>query len=1263
MIPGLSTVGSWTTIGPLMIFVSFSMAKEGYDDYRRYQADKSENRSEVTVLDPQGVSPADRGANIELGEMDQSSDVWTKIQWQDLRVGDIIQLERDESIPADIVLLHATGPNGIAYIETMALDGETNLKSKQACPLLAKEFDGVAKLASRGVEIVSEDPNVDLYNFEGRVTMGDETMPLTMNEVVYRGSALRNTKYAIGLVINTGEECKIRMNAHKNVHAKAPAMQTILNRIIILLVFAVLLLAAGCTIGYEIWKDTYEPMAWYLTEVPFRDILFGFVVMFNTLIPLSLYVSLEIIKIGQFILLQDVEMYDVETNTPMVANTTTILENLGQVSYVFSDKTGTLTENKMRFRKLTVAGNAFLHDMDVKRDQEEQQTRLLAQRSRAKGKQVNRRSDMRQISEDASGSCLVESYTAPTRLSARSNSTWTSVGQPKNAQREMKTEYLLHYIHHRPNTAFSKKTRQFLLCIALCHTALPERKDDDRFEFQAASPDELALVQAAQDLGYLLIDRPTQSIVLQLQDLEGKTVRETYQILDVIEFSSKRKRMSIIIRMPDGRICIFCKGADSAILERLEKHDVALEEAQKVNRQRSKRKSREASIELRRRSTYRLNRGSARIGEAPYAQTENPQPSGRISYNRGSMQPADFNDVIAYVMNPQTDHVDDVGNGNQDMYQSQRQSIAQSPISVEGTVDMYHGTVDESIAADDEATFKRCFQHIDDFASEGLRTLLFGYRYINESDYRDWNAKYQKATTDLDNRQNRIEDAAELIEKDFTLAGATAIEDKLQAGVPETIDKLRRANIKVWMLTGDKRETAINVAHSARICTPYSELYILDDTEDDLKGKIESTLVEVSEGTIAHSVVVVDGQTLGTIESNEELKDMFFVLAAKIDSVICCRASPAQKATLVECIKDTMSSSITLAIGDGANDIAMIQAAHVGVGISGREGLQAARISDFSIAKFRFLQRLLLVHGRWNYLRTGKYILATFWKEIVFYIAQAQYQRFNGYTGTSLYESWSLTVYNTLFTSLPVIIPGIFEKDLRASTLLAKPELYTYGQRNEGFNFKKYLAWNFMAAVETVVVYWFVHLTYSNVLFTEDTSLFAYGQLVFTVCVVFVNVKMLVLEMHHKTLVSFIALVLSVFGWFLWNLMISASGLMDRTVGPYIVRDAFINNFGRELIWWVTGLLTLAAVIIFELCVTALRRVYFPTDVDLCQEMENKGGVEEVLQDHSTESAAELGEAGRSGEEAGDNRGKPSMDDKSRIEMMQPQTSRTGGGG
>ena len=222
-------------------------------------------------------------------------------------------------------------------------------------------------------------------------------------------------------------------------------------------------------------------------------------------------------------------------------------------------------------------------------------------------------------------------------------------------------------------------------------------------------------------------------------------------------------------------------------------------------------------------------------------------------------------------------------------------------------------------------------------------------------------------------------------------------------------------------------------------------------------------------------MVVVDGQTLSYIESDDTLSYLFFDLAVIVDSVICCRASPGQKASLVKQIRNKVKKSVTLAIGDGANDIAMIQEAHVGIGITGKEGFQAARISDYSIAQFRFLQKLLLVHGRWNYIRTGKYILGTFWKEMFFYLTQALYQRFNGYTGTSLYESWSLSMFNTLFTSLPVIFLGIFEQDLSATTLLAVPELYAQGQRNAAFNFQKYIWWMFMAVSEAVVVYFLMY--------------------------------------------------------------------------------------------------------------------------------------------------------------------------------------------
>lgn len=1260
MIPDLSTTGTYTTFGPLMAFVAISMGKEGWDDYRRYKLDKLENRTEAWVLDPDWTVLSDkreggfrdrllRRREDSSREMEEMSEVvkqedenppwskdeevrWSKIQWQDIRVGDIVRLRRDENLPADIVLLHATGPNGIAYIETMALDGETNLKSKQACPLFAKHCRSPSALKDCEAEVVSEDPNLDLYNYEGKAIVNGEAMPLSMNQVVYRGSTLRNTSEAVGLVINTGEECKIRMNANRNVSAKSPAMQAKVNKIIVLLVCFVVVLSIGCSIGNTVWLHDTRRFAWYLDDnfLSFGKILIGFVIAFNTLIPLSLYVSLEIVKIGQLMLLRDIDMYDPKSNTPMRANTGTILENLGQVSYVFSDKTGTLTENLMRFRKLSVAGTAWLHDMDVDHDQEPERGRQMsgANSRHRKGKQAMRGSIGSSIS-DCAGYPSMDGRASTSSSPRRSSSDRVSTAQSNRAQPYLKTDALIRYIRQRPNTATSKKARHFILCIALCHTCLPERKANGEIEFQAASPDELALVKAAQDLGMLLIDRPAQSIRLQFTNEHGAITEESYEVLDVIEFSSKRKRMSIIIRLPDRRICIFSKGADSVILSRLRQRRLAMEKASAVDRQASIRKSMEQEKALRKMSVQ-STRNSRSLARATSNLSHRTGIFGRKSTGKRSTsrrpQSLATDGITSPTFMREGNTTDAAGDENW-AYQSPRRSTSRgrsmellaSPV---GMLDPYEGMVDESIAVSDSAVFERCFQHIDDFACEGLRTLLYAYRYVDAADYNQWKRVYHEATTSLVNRQERIEAAAELIEQNLDLAGATAIEDKLQQGVPETIEMLRRANIKVWMLTGDKRETAINIAHSAGICKLVSEIYILDATEEGpLQDRIATTLVDVGRGMVPHCVVVIDGHTLGVVEEDDALKVLFFDLVARVDSVICCRASPAQKATLVKCIRERVPTSLTLAIGDGANDIAMIQSSHVGIGISGREGLQAARVSDYSIAQFRFLQKLLFVHGRWNYIRTGKYVLATFWKEVTFYLVQALYQRYNGFTGTSFYESTSLAVFNTLFTSLAVILLGMFEQDLRAETLLAMPELYTYGQKNRAFNFRKYVGWMIVAVLEAVFIFFGIWGIFSHITFDRDNGLFAMGDLAFTAGVLFINIKLLVLELHNKNVVTFIGFFISVAGWFLWNLFLSA--IYTKTPGPYAVRGDFIHNFGKTLTWWLTLLMVLAMVVVFELAVTALRRIYWPQDEDLVQELERFGGAADAL-DGGT---AELGEA------------------------------------
>nr|CAD7396169.1 unnamed protein product [Timema poppensis] len=431
----------------------------------------------------------------------------------------------------------------------------------------------------------------------------------------------------------------------------------------------------------------------------------------------------------------------------------------------------------------------------------------------------------------------------------------------------------------------------------------------------------------------------------------------------------------------------------------------------------------------------------------------------------------------------------------------------------------------------------RTQQHLNSYARQGLRVLVMAKRTVSDHEYSDWLRRHEEAELSLDNRDRRIRESYSRLETNLTLLGATGIEDRLQDGVPETISALISAGIMVWVLTGDKPETAINVAYSARLFSPQMELlklsarskdaaesailfYLADiQRETPLEGGSQPPRPVVSPGLNQVGVfarastpgdvhpqmiprsnkkraLVVDGKTLTYIlDRRSNLQKPFLDLTRYCSSVLCCRATPLQKAYIVRVVKEQLKMR-TLAIGDGANDVSMIQTADVGIGISGQEGMQAVMASDYALSRFKYLERLLLVHGHWCYDRLSRMVLYFFYKNATFVFLIFWFQLYCGFSGSVMIDQMYLMLYNLLFTSLPPIAIGVYDQDVPEEILLARPSLYRQGRL--GSVYKPHSFWITVADAlyQSIVIFFISEAAYHD----TDVGIWDFGTTVTTSC-------------------------------------------------------------------------------------------------------------------------------------------------------------------
>ena len=1382
--------------------------------------------------------------------------------------GNIVLIRNREMVPADVILVASSSENGSAYIETSSIDGETNLKLRtspfnsisigggashrasdketleQAISRITrisslgypngasaidnpnnpgsfelrddstprtlsardilvdsmrnifKKEESIASVKTSNVDneyvstIISEGPNPSVNTYVGQIilpplyTSGASTRAaLGAENILLRGAVLRNTEWCIGVVVFAGRDTKLVRNSVA-VPSKFSVLDRLVNKTVACIIFVNLvtvMVLAGLAIATnqqyfdQLWylglqSTSDNNLKWpYLPSLPTPDwanetsnygqLMFLFVTLLSNFVPVSLYVTMEMITFFFIYLInKDAEMYHQESDTPALARSTNVTD-LGRIDYIFSDKTGTLTENIMRFKRCSVDGLVFGAPVSTGDNTQDEQKPFHPLRQLLIGG-TNFKNEKEESFSVADG---LQSFN-------ETNS---------NA-------------HSYYNLTFNAE--MFLRVLSICHTVVVEKdhdhcnepakdsiadkswnnetkegetvrpKGDDGapmgFTYQAESPDEGALVSAASLVyGYQLVNRDSRGIRLnrfapsvfdqksvvsglkskkitpkQLacdnQKVEKKSMSsashdEVWTILAVNKFDSDRKRMSILVRSPSdmGSIPIlFCKGADSAMLgQGVCEGSEYLNEGDESNIPILHQTTNE-DIEIEKRS------------------------SKKLSHKESDWE---FTSLI----------------GLQD--------------------------------------------HLGDFASEGLRTLVLGMRVLSEDDCSTWLNRYEFASTSICNRDDLLKQAAIDIECGLHIVGATAIEDKLQDNVPDTIANLAKAGIKLWVLTGDKRETAIEIGYSTKVLMPHMQLIqivdgpndvvkkatakefmrlvkhgklphyqqkqlnvtsnkisdllpmcksrkedpiirrkkVRDMAENILKAEKEDdgnpetprvftraasarktieehpemfsdlenrnmsiasmtamglphTNLPVEEDTLSiesfsprdanvndmfnkkkrtaferlfavdrdvrhgrlqkhvntdtnidipsdniSKALIIEGAALLHLLGNPELEEMVFSLASSCEAVIACRVSPKQKALLVKMVRNYVTPEpVTLAIGDGANDVGMIQEAHVGVGISGKEGQQAVNSSDFAIAQFRYLENLLLVHGRWNFMRMTKVVLYSFYKNAVLVGLLATFQSRVLYSGTPLFNQW-LTAMVNFVAGIPILLIGFFDRDVEKDHVRSSPDLYASGPDNEHMSRRMMLRWTAITVVHIIVIYVLsLHIltdpgrvtsAFSGLMSGRDPNFpgegemdfVTFGTIIFSILIVTLGYKVLFesnsiitddLLFKRGKKSNTIEKWYDRFGWTWFGLIVLSYGfwMFACYMYAYVARFSFpkdmfndvaSHTFNRASIAWLVFFLIPVATCVCDVTAKLFASMYFPSQTQIHMEIASRG--------------------------------------------------------
>ena len=927
--PTLQVGFLFTYVAPLGIVVGFSMLKELYDDIKRRIQDKKTNSTLVKTL---YISQDIKRSLVRIHK-----------KAADLKIGDIIELDKDSRVPADIIVLKTFNESeeNQAFIRTDQLDGETDWKLRKA-PSISQSKSEIDIVNINGF-ILYQAPSKLIYNFEGVLKYQNDQgimqqEPLNLENTMWTSTVLASQKI-IGIVIYTGKETRVQMNSSTpKVKFGILDHELNLSNFYLFVIVFILSLVISLLKGFNIF------------------FFVKFIILFSAIIPIALRVNLDVSKTWfSFVITKD------EKIPETIARNSTIPEELGRISYIFSDKTGTLTKNEMIFKNIAL------------------ETEVLG---------VENFQDLKNIVSDE---CQINDAPLMDVIDNDNNI------NNENSNSNNNSENNNNIINTSSNKAPKRKRRErskiirdLITAMVLCNNVTPTESG-----YQASSPDEIALVNFAKSLNMVLSHRSDK--LIQIKDAADNT--ESFDVLANFPFSSDTKRMGIVLKnKKHGHIIFYLKGAENVMVKFVKK------------------------------------------------------------------------EYIGYIK-----------------------------------------------------------ENAENLAVKGLRTLVLTQKILTENEYQKWENEYNEACSSLEQRKEKIANVISKLENNMDFLCVTGVEDLLQDDVMGTIDVLRYAGMKVWMLTGDKVETATCISISAGIKSQKQKIFtikyddLIDDSEisvdnnkdsinsienvnsinyidiinnKDDKNNIMNTEIDIETRskilrlnklfneynvkiqTDPH-LFIIDGDSLDL--SLKYLESKFFKTAMQAQSVVCCRCSPTQKSLILKTIKK-YTKARTAAVGDGGNDVAMIQEADVGIGIVGKEGLQASLAADYSIKEFKSLKILLLWWGRLAYKNTATVANFVIHRGLIISFNQLIFSLIFYYNPIALYNGMLCLGYSTIFTALPSI-SILLDQDVKLEHVIKYPSLYNVLLKGRELNLKSFLWWVFKSIFQSIIIMYGSIVIFNNTVF------------------------------------------------------------------------------------------------------------------------------------------------------------------------------------